>query len=141
VIFLPPSTSPGLTVGGSGFFGILFNQTEMQNMALNRLKDIQSDSFESEVLQAQNLVLVEFGAEWCSPCVALIPTLQEVARAYEDKVKVLKVDVDQNTELAEKFEIRGMPTVMLFRDGKLQFRIVGRQSKPVYMKAIESFLA
>lgn len=91
-------------------------------------------------MQARSLVLVEFGAEWCSPCVALMPTLQDLATAYEDKVKVLKIDVDQNMELAEKFEIRGMPTVMLFRTGKVQIRIVGHQSKPVYMKAIDLFL-
>lgn len=86
-------------------------------------------------------MLVKFGAEWFHPCVALIPTLQDLARVYEDKVKALKIDVDQNTELSEKFEIRGMLTVILFRDGKPRTRILGRQSKPVYMKSVESFLS
>ncbi len=109
-------------------------------MGIHAVKEIQSDTFEREVLQAERLVLVEFGAEWCSPCVALMPTLKDLAKAYEDKVTVIKIDVDQNQDLAEEFEVRGMPTVLLFKSGKAQIRIVGRQSKPVYMKAIEAFL-
>lgn len=109
-------------------------------MSLSKVKEIQSPVFDSEVLQAKELVLVEFGAEWCSPCLALMPTLQDLAKTYEGRVKILKVDVDENRELAEQFEIKGMPTVMVFKQGKVQIRIIGRQAKPVYMKAIERFL-
>lgn len=109
-------------------------------MSMNALKEIHTASFEPEVLQAKELVLVEFGAEWCSPCKALLPTLQDLAKTYEGRVKIIKIDVDENRELAEKFEIKGMPTVIIFKEGRLQVRIIGKQAKPVYMKAIESFL-
>lgn len=109
-------------------------------MSLSNVKEIHSEAFESEVLQARELVLVEFGAEWCSPCVALMPILQDLARTYEGQVKIIRIDVDENRELAEQFEIKGMPTVMIIQQGKIKIRIIGRQAKPVYMKAIESFL-
>lgn len=109
-------------------------------MSENKVKEIQSAAFASEVMQAQELVLLEFGAAWCGPCVALMPTLQDLAKTYEGRVKIMKIDVDENRELAEQFEIKGMPTVIVFKQGKLQLRIIGRQAKPVYMKAIETFL-
>lgn len=110
-------------------------------MSMSSVKEIQPNAFDSEVLQAKELVLVEFGAAWCSPCIALMPTLQDLAKTYEGQVKIIKIDVDENRALAEQFEIKGMPTVIVFKQGKLQMRIIGRQAKPVYMKAIETFLA
>jgi thioredoxin 1 len=109
-------------------------------MSISKVKEIQSTEFDSEVLQARELVLVEFGAEWCGPCVALMPTLQDLAHTYEGRVKIVKIDVDENRDLAAQFQIKGMPTVIVFKQGQVQTRIIGRQAKPVYMKAIESFM-
>lgn len=86
-------------------------------------------SFETEVLQADKPVLVDFWAEWCGPCKMIAPILDEIAKEYADRVKVCKVDVDANSESPARFHVRGIPTLILFKGGKAEATKVGAVSK------------
>lgn len=91
-------------------------------MASNSVTD---KTFESEVLKSSEPVLVDFFAEWCGPCKAMAPALEQVATEMKGKVKVVKVDVDQNPEITMKYHIQAMPTLMIFKDGKVAAQNVG----------------
>ena len=90
---------------------------------------VTDDTFEAEVLQSQSPVLVDYWAEWCGPCKAIAPTLEEVAKEYSGKLKVAKVNVDENQEIPRKYGIRGIPTLMLFKNGNVEATKVGALSK------------
>lgn len=86
-------------------------------------------SFESDVLNSDLPVLVDFWAEWCGPCKMIAPVLEEIATEYAGKLKVCKMDVDANTETAPKFGIRGIPTLIIFKNGSQEATKVGALSK------------
>ena len=90
---------------------------------------VTDDTFDAEVLQSQGPVLVDYWAEWCGPCKAIAPTLEEVAKEYTGKLKVAKVNVDENQEIPRKYGIRGIPTLMLFKNGNIEATKVGALSK------------
>ena len=93
------------------------------------IQHITDDTFEAEVLQSQSPVLVDYWAEWCGPCKAIAPTLEEVAKEYSGKLKVAKVNVDENQEIPRKYGIRGIPTLILFKNGNNEATKVGALSK------------
>ena len=97
--------------------------------------------FDSTVLQSSEPVLVDFWAEWCGPCKMIAPVLDEVASTYSGKLKVAKVNVDENREIPAKFGIRGIPTLMLFKDGQLAATKVGAMSKAQLTAFIDQQLA
>ena len=90
---------------------------------------VTDDTFEPEVLKSSVPVLVDYWAEWCGPCKAIAPVLEEVAKDYSGKLKVAKMDVDANTEVPKKYNIRGIPTLMLFKNGNMEAMKVGALSK------------
>ncbi|HOX12475.1 MAG TPA: thioredoxin [Spirochaetia bacterium] len=91
---------------------------------------LTSDNFEEEVLKSPIPVLVDFWAEWCGPCRMIAPAVEELARTYEGRIKVGKVDVDSQGELAGRFGIISIPTLMVFKDGKAARQKVGALPKP-----------
>ncbi|OGQ21782.1 MAG: thioredoxin [Deltaproteobacteria bacterium RIFCSPLOWO2_02_FULL_44_10] len=91
--------------------------------------DVTDATFATEVLSADKPVLVDFWAEWCGPCKALTPTLETVAQEQENKVKVCKVDVDQNPKVAAQYGIRSIPAVMLFKGGQKVDQVIGNVPK------------
>ena len=98
-------------------------------MANALIKHVSDSDFEAEVLQSSQPVLVDYWAEWCGPCKMIAPILDEVATGYEGKLQVAKMNVDENRDIPAKFGIRGIPTLMLFKNGQLAATKVGAMSK------------
>ena len=110
-------------------------------MASELIKHTSDASFEADVLQCTKPVLVDYWAEWCGPCKMIAPILDEVASAYEGKLQVAKMNVDENRDVPAKFGIRGIPTLMLFKDGQIAATKVGALSKAQLMAFIDEQLA
>ena len=110
-------------------------------MASDLIKHVTDASFEADVLQSAQPVLVDYWAEWCGPCKMIAPILDEVSAAYEGKLNIAKMNVDDNREIPAKFGIRGIPTLMLFRDGQLAVTKVGALSKAQLIAFIDQQLA
>ena len=90
---------------------------------------ISDESFEEEVLKAEKPVLIDYWAEWCGPCKMIAPVLDEVATEYADRVKVVKLNIDDNPQTPPKYGIRGIPTLMVFKNGQVEATKVGAVSK------------
>jgi thioredoxin 1 len=110
-------------------------------MASDLIKHVSDTSFQADVLEAQTPVLVDFWAEWCGPCKMIAPILDEVAGTYSGKLQISKMNVDENREVPAKFGIRGIPTLMVFKDGQLAATKVGALSKAQLTAFIDSNLA
>jgi len=99
-------------------------------------QNIKQSEFQKEVLDFKGLVLVDFGATWCGPCQMLSPIIEEISTELKDKVKVIKIDVDEAQDISCKYNVSGIPTVILFKDGKIVDTIVGFRQKQDYLNAI-----
>ena len=90
---------------------------------------ISDESFEEEVLQSERPVLIDYWAEWCGPCKMIAPVLDEIATEYSDRLKVVKLNIDDNPQTPPKYGIRGIPTLMVFKNGQVEATKVGSVSK------------
>jgi len=90
---------------------------------------ISDESFEEEVLQSERPVLIDYWAEWCGPCKMIAPVLDEIAIEYSDRLKVVKLNIDDNPQTPPKYGIRGIPTLMVFKNGQVEATKVGAVSK------------
>jgi thioredoxin 1 len=99
---------------------------------------VTDDTFETEVLKATDPVLVDYWAEWCGPCKMIAPILDEIAAEYTGKVRVAKLNIDDNPQTPPKYGIRGIPTLMLFKDGNVEATKVGAVSKSQLTAFIDS---
>ena len=105
------------------------------------IQHVTDDTFESEVLKSDVPVLVDYWAEWCGPCKMIAPILDEVSASYKDKLQIAKMNVDENRDIPAKFGIRGIPTLMLFKNGELAATKVGALSKAQLTAFIDQQLA
>ena len=94
----------------------------------------------NKIIQSDTPVLIDFFADWCAPCKILTPILKDVKQEMGDRLKILKIDVDSNEAIAGRYQIRGVPTMMLFREGKVLWRQSGVLPKEAILDAIEGFL-
>jgi len=99
---------------------------------------VDNSNFESDVLEAEGPVVVDFWAEWCGPCKMIGPSLEEIAREMDGKVKITKLNIDENPELAARFGVRSIPTLMLFKDGEVADTKVGALPKSALSQWISS---
>ena len=109
-------------------------------MSSEAIKHISDASFETDVLKSGTPVLVDYWAEWCGPCKAIAPILEEVAKDYGSRLQIAKMNVDDNRDVPAKFGIRGIPTLMLFKDGQLAATKVGALSKSQLNAFLEGHL-
>ena len=104
----------------------------------DNITHVTDSSFDADVLKSGTPVLVDFWAEWCGPCKMIAPVLEEVSVSHAGKVKIAKVDVDDNREIAAKYGIRGIPTLMIFKNGELAAQKVGALSKAQLTAFVDS---
>lgn len=102
--------------------------------------EITDNNFETEVSKSSTPVLIDFWAAWCAPCRAIAPAVEAIAEEYKGRVKVGKLDVDANGSTAARFNIRGIPTLLVIKDGQVKEQIVGAVDKSVIIKAIDKHL-
>ena len=110
-------------------------------MSSDKVVIVTDSEFDSTVLQSERPVVLDFWAEWCQPCKMLAPTIEEIAGEYEDKVKFGKLNVDDNPNTATKYGIRGIPTLLFFKGGKVVQQVTGVKSKAEIKKIIDEELA
>ena len=101
---------------------------------------VTDESFERDVLQSDKPVLVDFWAEWCGPCKMIAPVLEEIAGDTAGKLRVGKVNVDENLEIARRFEVMSIPTLIVFKDGQPAKRLVGAKPKGALLEELSEFL-
>lgn len=113
------------------------SQSKAVQAAGGGVQEVSDSNFEQSVLKSEQPVMVDFWATWCGPCKALAPVVDEVAQAYNGKLRVYKMDVDRNNATPMRYGVRGIPTLLIFKDGKVQEQIVGYVPKDTIQKALD----
>ena len=104
-------------------------------------KDVTDATFQAEVLEADKPIMVDFWAEWCGPCRAVSPILDKIAEEHADKLSIVKLNVDDNPEIAMKYGITSIPAMYVFKDGEVVKRVIGAKPKPALEADLAEFLA
>ncbi|MCX8068955.1 MAG: thioredoxin [Thermodesulfovibrionales bacterium] len=102
--------------------------------------EFKTDNWENEVTKSKGLIMVDFWAAWCGPCKMIAPTIEELAKEYAGKVKIGKLNTDENSEIAARYKIMGIPTVIFFKDGKEIDKVVGAVPKSQLKSKLDSYL-
>jgi thioredoxin 1 len=113
------------------------------NVSVNKLErnmDINKDNFEAEVLRSEQTVMVDFWAPWCGPCKVISPIIEEVASEYQGKAKVVKVNVDENNEIAMRYGIMSIPTLKYFKNGNIVGELIGAAPKQMIVAELQKHI-
>jgi thioredoxin 1 len=105
------------------------------------VKEVTDQTFQDDVIKADVPVLVDFGAAWCPPCRMLAPTIKALAEKYRDAVRVCEVNIDDNSSTAQRYGIKGIPTLILFKNGREEERLVGAASKETISRLIDKHMS
>ena len=108
---------------------------------MSNTKKADSTNWDQEIVKGKGLVMVDFWAEWCGPCRMVAPIVDELAQEYSDKLRVFKLNTDENPEVAGRYQIMGIPTLLFFKDGKPVDKIVGAAAKKQFKDKIDTLLA
>jgi thioredoxin 1 len=109
-------------------------------MASDKIMNVTDASFENDVLKASQPVLIDFWATWCGPCRAIAPVVEQLAGEYAGKIKVAKVNIDDNPKVPTQYDVRSIPTLLMFKDGKVVGQIVGAVPKPKIEELVKKAL-
>lgn len=120
------------------YFSLRDNSGGAEAVTGSNIQEVSDQSFEQDVLQSDKPVLVDYWAEWCGPCKAIQPILEEIAADYGDRLKVARLNIDDNPDTPPKYGIRGIPTLMLFKGGNVEATKVGALSKSQLTAFIDS---
>uniref|UniRef100_A0A7V3ZV71 Thioredoxin n=1 Tax=candidate division WOR-3 bacterium TaxID=2052148 RepID=A0A7V3ZV71_UNCW3 len=101
---------------------------------------LTKDNFEKEILKCDTLVFIDFWADWCMPCKMMMPIVEELAKEYQGKVKFAKVNVDEENELAERYQVMSIPTFIFMKNGKILDKVIGAVPKTILIKKLNEFL-
>ncbi|HJY38589.1 MAG TPA: thioredoxin [Steroidobacteraceae bacterium] len=112
----------------------------MTNEQTSTIQQISDATFEEDVVKARRPVLIDFWAEWCGPCKAIAPMLNELAQEYRDKVTIVKLNVDENPKISQRFNVRSIPTLILFKNGQVEGQKVGAPRKSDLVAFLDSKL-
>lgn len=118
-----------------------WNNSPAMNKSTANVKHITQGEFESEVAHGTNAVVADFYATWCGPCRMLSPMLDRLAGSYTNRVRFVKINVDESSDLAQKFQVEAIPTLIFFRDGKVANRITGLPDESVLKSKLDAFAA
>jgi len=108
---------------------------------MSSARDVSDQNFDTEVLASEKPIMVDFWAEWCGPCRAVSPILDQIATEHSDKIDVVKLNVDDNPETAMKFQITSIPTMKVFKGGEVVKTVIGAKPKPALEADLQEFLA
>jgi thioredoxin len=114
---------------------------EVESMAGGNTLEFTEQNFEQEVLKAEQLVLVDFWAEWCAPCRMISPAVDAIAKEFAGRVKVGKLNVDENLSLTTRYNVRSIPTLLIFKAGQIQEQVMGATSRDSISKLLEKHLS
>lgn len=109
-------------------------------MASDTIFEVTDSNFDQEVLKSDQPVMIDFWAAWCGPCRALAPVVDEIAKSYQGKVRIGKMDVDKNMATPQRYGVRGIPTLLIFKGGQVREQIVGYVPKETIQKALDKSL-
>jgi len=104
------------------------------------ISTLTDSTFDEEIKGADEAVLVDFWAEWCGPCKMIAPVLEEIASEHQGKIRIAKLNVDENLEISRRFEVMSIPTLILFKDGEPQLRLIGAKGKGQLLQELQAFL-
>ena len=117
-----------------------FTHEEKRNMAGNGIVEVTDSNFDQDVLKSDKPVLVDFWATWCGPCRAIAPIVEDLAREYQGKVKIGKMDVDSNSATPMRYKVTGIPTLLVFKGGQVVEQLVGYKPKEIIAQALDKYV-